>query len=88
VRGAGGAGLDIVGTEEAGRDATAQDEQAGVLAGVERVGDVGGRLPAEAVGLVVIAGGGAVAAFGVALLGLRDHWCLCLRFPCCILPNG
>jgi hypothetical protein len=83
VRGGAGAGLeDIVGSELASLDAAAQHEQSGVLAGVERVGDVGGRFPrAEAVRLVVIASAAAVEAFGVELLWLGDHWCSYLRFP-------
>src|SRR5437773_5314638 len=71
-RRAGASGLtdsavaDIVGSEQAVLDKTAQDEQAAVLASVERVGNAGARLPAEAVRLVVIAGAGAVEGADVS----------------------
>jgi hypothetical protein len=54
----------MVVAELAGLDATAQDEQSGVLAGTERVGSAGGGLPPEVIGLVVVAWAAAVEAFG------------------------
>jgi hypothetical protein len=80
-RGAGAGSEDIVGSELASLDAAAQHEQAGVLAGAERVRRARPRAETEAVGLVVITSAGAVEAFGVELLWLGDHWCPYLRFP-------
>jgi hypothetical protein len=53
-------GSDIVGSEQAVLDATAQHEQPTVLTGIERVWDARPWAPAEAVGLVMVGGSEAV----------------------------
>ena len=81
-------GAQVVGGEQAGLDTTAQDEQMQVLEGGERAGCVRPRPASEGVGLVVIAGAGAVAAVGVELLWVGEHWWPYLRVLCRILPIG